>query len=170
MKHINQFNDFIPKFEDKNAVHPLVVFLRESEGYSWQSLADHFSESLGEKGIMLKVSRSNVRNYATGRTNAWWFWPEVSLMIVTKWASDREKGIELKERRECDLFFSGLFSEDLKQVYSYRYAASKLKRLCVSETNEACKTSINQTLAIAETLATSVVNQTENIYSVSFPE
>jgi hypothetical protein len=146
-------------FVEKEVVHPTVEFLRDSYKVTWKELGEMLSEKMLDKGYEVNLTPANVRNFASGRSAAWWFWPEISKMIFKLWQDEREryKGQDLEQ---TDLNFAKLFSEDLMQVYGLWYALKK------EGSHNASYRKIN---AIALSLANIVMNEHEEFYGNSFP-
>lgn len=160
LNNITYYKDF-PRmdFVEKEVVHPTVVFLRDSYKVTWKELGEMLSEKMGDMGYEVNLTPANVRNFASGRSRAWWFWPEISKMIFKLWQDEREryKGQDLEQ---TDLTFAKLFSEDLMQVYGFWHALKK------ERSHNASYRKIN---AIALSLASIVMNEHEEFYGNYFP-
>ncbi|GAB6071588.1 hypothetical protein JCM30760_26860 [Thiomicrorhabdus hydrogeniphila] len=132
-------------FIEKGVVHPTVEFIREKYDITWKELGSILQDRMATMGYELKLSPSNVRNFATSQSVAWWFWPRISEIVLGFWEQERQQSTTIEEKTNADLEFSGLFSEDLRAVYALWYAIleddsfdrinSKTIRPCIVITN-----------------------------------
>lgn len=105
-------------FLEKNVVHPTVEFLKKEYAVTWEGMGKILSDRMKTLGQKINLSPANVRNFSTSRSSAWWFWPQISDLVLNFWNEERSKASTPQELMNVDLKFSGLFSEDLKNVYS----------------------------------------------------
>jgi hypothetical protein len=118
------------EFINKDTVHPTVQYLRDEFNLTWRQLGEKLSERLHGYGFDITPSVSNVRNYATGRSGAWWFWGQISDMVIEVWQQNRNESTSDDERRQVDLTFASLFSDELMHVYEFFYAVKSFEDEC----------------------------------------
>ncbi|WP_127471941.1 hypothetical protein [Thiomicrorhabdus aquaedulcis] len=147
-------------FTQKDTIHPTVQYIRDAHNLTWKGLGKVLDDKMAEFGYSISLSPANVRNFATSRSNAWWFWPRISEMVIKDWDEKRDKAESPDELKNIDLNFSELFSEDLKVIYGLWHIA-----LTVSEEKrEECKI-----FAGCMALSNSIINSHEIFFGCKFP-
>lgn len=148
-------------FIQKDEVHPTVQFVKDEYGVTWKEMGVILSDKMFTLGYELSLSPANVRNFATSRSSAWWFWPRISEIVVGIWEIDRKASANEDDVREVDLKYSGLFSEDLKAVYSLWHT---IKKESQKYNGKECSL-----LPSILTLTNSVVNEHQSFFGIEFP-
>lgn len=146
--------------EKNDAVHPTVQFLKDTYDVTWGELGKILSQRMGTLGYETAPSAANIRNFATSRSSAWWFWPCISELVIGFWEMELEESTGEQESRQADLKYSYLFSSDLQAVYSFWHSVQDLP----TKERESC--SIVHT---GQVLANSVLNDHERFFKVKFP-
>jgi hypothetical protein len=148
-------------FIQKEEVHPTVQFIKNEYKVTWKEIGKILSDKMSTLGYEVHLSAANVRNFATGRSAAWWFWARISEIVMGIWNSERETASTPAELRNIDLKFSALFSEDLKSTYGFWYEVKKMSK----EERNNCK-AIEHGLA----LSNSIFNENEAFFGADFPK
>ena len=148
-------------FIQKDEVHPTVQFIKEEYDITWKEMGAILSDKMRTLGYSVTLSPANVRNFATSRSSAWWFWPRISEIVVGMWKVDREKALTEEGLKEIDLKYSELFSEDLKAVYSMWHL---IKQESKKHNSNNCSL-----LPPIFVLTNSVVSDHEAFFGIEFP-
>lgn len=144
-------------FLEKDVVHPTVQFVKDEYQITWKELGDILVGKMSSLGYEINLSPANVRNFATSRSSAWWFWGCISDIVVGMWRLKRQEAKSYAERKNIDLEFSELFSDNLQAAYAFLYA--------VQEEDEPN----SKIAAPAKVMSNSIVNEHEEFFSISFP-
>ncbi len=148
-------------FIQKEEVHPTVQFVKDEYKVTWKDLGKILSDRMSTLGYEVNLSAANVRNFATGRSAAWWFWSRISEIVIGIWSGERERASTPLELRNIDLKFSALFSEDLKSTYGFWYEVKEMSQ----EERDNCKA-----IAHGLALANSILNENEAFFGTEFPK
>jgi hypothetical protein len=149
---------------DQNEVHPLVSFLKDRHNLTWKDFANLLSERTKQLK-KIKLSPSNVRNYAIGESKSWWFWPEIASMVMECWQEDRKKAKNMDEGIEIDLFYAGMFGAEMNAVYGFLYSFGKIE-----DTENGSRTNIESALSDAMSLVNAFINKAEAYYQILLPD
>ncbi|KDN94643.1 hypothetical protein [Hydrogenovibrio marinus] len=159
--------DFLFK-DDRNDVHPLVSHIKNTLGLTWKQLGAILKERMQKQNFEISLSVSNVRNFSTNRSSAWWFWPEIGEMVIEMWYHERnsqEVKQDPKKKMTVDLHYAELFSPELMQIYGYWYNINDVDENYIQK-----HLNLMNALNCSEAIMNSLINDLETFFEVSFPE
>lgn len=145
----------------KDKVHPAVQFIRTEYKLTWKSLGALLSDRMQVLGYEASLSPANVRNFATGRSSAWWFWARISEIITGAWVTERGEAQTPLEIKKIDLKYSALFSEDLAIAYAFWHEAREMSQ----ENTEGAKA-----IEYGLLMAASITNSVATKFDATFPK
>lgn len=146
---------------ENNTIHPLALHIKEKNNLTWKGFAELLTEVLSSNFTSIKVLPSNVRNYSTGANTTWWFWLEISKIVIGYWEEERVKLETSEEKMICDFKYSELFHCDLRQVFGLLHALRRKK----DSKKDLCVEIINPAI----TLANIVISDIEYLFDTAIP-
>lgn len=148
--------------DKKDSVHPLVKMIKDEYQFTWKEFAEYLKERVNKDLQQVQnLSPANVRNFATDKSTAWWFWGQIGSIAKEMWLESRLKAKDDNELEQVDLYFSEMFSGDLMMVYAYYHSRKR---------NPANESSYLEALSIADTLANVVRSEVEQKFNIELPE
>lgn len=150
-------------FNDDKSVHGLVQFIKNQKKLTWKAFAELLMQRMADRNPSLHLSPSNVRNFATGNSAAWWFWGEIGEIGLEMWMKARGD-CDGQDCKQVDLFYAELFADDLMQVYGYLY-----NRKILTENTLEMVPNLKNVIGNADAVMNSTLNHWERFYSVSLP-